>query len=70
MSELKRCLGLCECTLIGVGVILDAGIDALIGQASMLAGNAVWLSFLLAGFVASCTGFSYAELRNVRRMSV
>ena len=47
---------------MGVGVMLGAGIYALIGQAAMLAGNAVWLSFIVAGCVAVCTGLSYAEL--------
>lgn len=42
--------------------MLGAGIYALVGQAALLAGNAVWLSFLLASLVASCTGLSYAEL--------
>ncbi len=62
MSELKRSLGLVETTLMGVGVMLGAGIYALVGQAALLAGNAVWLSFLIASVVASCTGLSYAEL--------
>ncbi len=62
MSELKRTLGLLECTLMGVGVILGAGIYALVGQAALLAGNAVWMSFIFASLVASCTGLSYAEL--------
>lgn len=62
MPELKRSLGLVECTLMGVGVMLGAGIYALVGQAAMLAGNAVWLSFFLASLVAGCTGLSYAEL--------
>lgn len=60
--ELKRTLGLVECTLMGVGVILGAGIYALVGQAALLAGNAVWISFLFASLVATCTGLSYAEL--------
>lgn len=62
MTELKRVLGLVECTLMGVGVILGAGIYALVGKAAGLAGNAVWLSFLLAALVAGFTGLSYAEL--------
>ena len=62
MPELKRTLGLIECTLMGVGVMLGAGIYALVGQASLFAGNMVWASFLLASFVAGCTGLSYAEL--------
>ncbi len=47
---------------MGVGVMLGAGIYVLVGQASMLAGNAVWLSFLAASVVAGFTGLSYAEL--------
>ena len=62
MSQLKRSLSLFQCTLMGVGVMLGAGIYALIGQVATLAGNAVWISFLLASLVAACTGLSYAEL--------
>jgi APA family basic amino acid/polyamine antiporter len=62
MPELKRSLGLVECTLMGVGVMLGAGIYALVGQAALLAGNTVWISFLAASIVASFTGLSYAEL--------
>lgn len=59
---LKRTLGLTECTLMGVGVILGAGIYVLIGKAAGLAGNGVWISFLASAVVASLTGLSYAEL--------
>jgi APA family basic amino acid/polyamine antiporter len=62
MAQLRRALGLVECTLMGVGVILGAGIYALVGKAAGLAGNAVWLSFALAALVAGFTGLSYAEL--------
>ena len=62
MAELKRTLGLTECTLMGVGVILGAGIYALVGQAALLAGNAVWLSFLFASLVATSTGLSWEQL--------
>jgi len=48
-----------------MGVILGAGIYALLGQAAALAGNALWLSFLWAGFVAFFTGLSYAELSSM-----
>jgi APA family basic amino acid/polyamine antiporter len=62
MPKLKRTLSLTQCTLMGVGVMLGAGIYTLVGQAAAMAGNAVWVSFLLASLVASCTGLSYAEL--------
>jgi APA family basic amino acid/polyamine antiporter len=63
--ELKRELGLLEITLSGVGIILGAGIYALIGKAAGLAGNAVWLSFALSALVAVFTGLSYAELSSM-----
>jgi basic amino acid/polyamine antiporter, APA family len=63
--ELKRELGLLEITLSGVGIILGAGIYALIGKATGLAGNAVWLSFALSALVAVFTGLSYAELSSM-----
>jgi len=45
--ELKRELSLFSATLYGVGVILGAGVYALIGKAAGQAGNSVWLSFFL-----------------------
>ena len=63
--ELKRELGLLEVTLSGVGIILGAGIYALIGKAAGLAGNTVWLSFGLASLIAVFTGLSYAELSSM-----
>jgi APA family basic amino acid/polyamine antiporter len=65
MSELKRTLGLFECTVMGVGVILGAGIYALIGEVAALGGNAVWMSFIGAAVVATFTGLSYAELSSM-----
>ncbi len=62
---LKRELGLLEVTLSGVGIILGAGIYALIGKATVLAGNSVWLSFGLASLIAVFTGLSYAELSSM-----
>jgi len=63
--ELKRVLGLWEVTLSGVGIILGAGIYALIGEAAGLAGNAVWIAFALSALVAMVTGLSYAELSSM-----
>jgi APA family basic amino acid/polyamine antiporter len=63
--ELKRVLGLWEVTLSGVGIILGAGIYALIGEAAGLAGNAVWMAFAISALVALFTGLSYAELSSM-----
>lgn len=62
---LKRELGLLEVTLSGVGIILGAGIYALIGKAAGLAGNSIWLSFALSALIAVFTGLSYAELSSM-----
>lgn len=64
-AELKRVLGLFEVTLSGIGIILGAGIYALIGEAAGLAGNAVWISFAISALVALLTGMSYAELSSI-----
>ena len=59
--QLQRTLGLFEVTISGVGIILLAGIYALIGEAAGLARNAVWMSFALVGWriIFSGVGSSY-----------
>ncbi len=61
-SSLKRRIGLFEATTFGVGIILGAGIYALIGPATGTAGNAVWAAFIIGAIISSFTGLSYAEL--------
>ena len=61
-TQLKRCLSLWEIVVYGVGLILGAGIYVLIGATAGIAGNMVWLSFLMASVVAGFTAMSYAEL--------
>jgi len=59
---LKRGLGLFSTTMYGLGVILGAGIYALIAIGAGLAGNTLWIAFLLSALIAIFTAFSYAEL--------
>jgi len=59
---LRRSLSLWQVSLSGIGVILGAGVYALVGPAAGLAGNALWLAFLLAGVTAGLTAYSYARL--------
>ena len=47
---------------LGVGSMVGAGIFALLGQAGAVAGSAVWVSFLIAGVVASLQGYAVAKL--------
>lgn len=49
----------------GIGIILGAGIYALMGEAAPLAGNALWLSFIISSVVAAFTALSYGELSSM-----
>src|SRR3974390_2749570 len=51
-----------QAAFIGVGAMVGAGIFALLGAAGAIAGAAVWLSFLIAGFIAALQGYSFAKL--------
>jgi len=59
---LKKELSLPVLVLYGVGIILGAGIYVLIGKGAAIAGDSLWLSFVIAAVIASFTGLSYAEL--------
>ena len=63
--KLKRELGLWQATVIGVGIILGAGIYVLMGEVVGIAGNAAWISVILASTIAAFTGLSYAELSSM-----
>ncbi len=60
--SLRRSIGPFQLTLYGLGSMLGSGIYGLIGQAAGLAGNAVWLAFLVAMVAALLTALSYASL--------
>jgi APA family basic amino acid/polyamine antiporter len=63
---LRRTLSLWQVSVSGIGIILGAGVYALVGPAAGLAGNALWLAFLLAGVAAGLTAYSYARLGTMR----
>ena len=65
-KRLARHLGLTAATMTGLGVIIGSGIYVIIGVAAGQAGNAVWLSFILAAVGASLTALSYARLSKLR----
>jgi APA family basic amino acid/polyamine antiporter len=65
MSSLRRELGLLEAVVYGVGLILGAGIYAILGEAAGVTGGSVVVSFLVAAVVAAFTGLSYAELASI-----
>lgn len=61
-AGLSKSLGLARLSLYGVGTIIGAGIYSVIGPAAGAAGEAVWISFLVAALISALTGLSYAEL--------
>lgn len=65
MEKLKRTLNLFDTTIAGIGIIIGAGVYAIIGSAAGIVGNAIWLSFLIGAIVAGLTALGYAELSNL-----
>ncbi|MGB9117641.1 APC family permease [Bradyrhizobium sp.] len=61
-SKLKPVLGPVQLVFYGVGVIVGAGVYSVIGSAAGIAHQNLWLSFAVGAFVASLTGFAYAEM--------
>lgn len=57
-----RAMTVRQAAFIGVGAMVGAGIFALLGPAGAIAGAAVWISFLLAGLVATLQGYSFGRL--------
>jgi APA family basic amino acid/polyamine antiporter len=59
---LERSITFPQAVIYGVGVIVGTGIYTLIGVGAGIAGNLLWLSFIIAGVIASLTALSYAKL--------
>lgn len=60
---LKRTLGAFDLIMLGVGVVVGAGIFVVTGRAAALnAGPAVVLSFIIAGIAAALSGLCYSEM--------
>lgn len=66
MQEMKmdngKNIGLWSAISIGVGGMVGAGIFSILGTACEMAGNAVYISFSIAGIVALFSTYSYAKL--------
>jgi amino acid transporter len=60
--KLRRSIGPAQMALYGLGSMLGAGIYGLIGKAAGVAGNAVWLAFVVALIAALLSALSYASL--------
>ncbi len=60
--RLRRDLGASDVLVLGIGVIIGAGIFVLVGQGAALAGPGVTISFVLAAVVCVLAALCYAEL--------
>ncbi|QOP45448.1 APC family permease [Sulfurimonas paralvinellae] len=61
MKETKA-FGLWSAVFLGIGSMVGAGIFVLLGEAGAIAGNLVWISFILGGIIALLSGYSLAKL--------
>ncbi len=61
-SQDKKAFGLWSAVFLGIGSMVGAGIFIVIGQAGAIAGNLVWLTFVIGGIIALLSGYSLAKL--------
>ena len=60
--DATKSMGLYAATSIGVGAMVGAGIFSIFGTAVQISGNAVYISFIIAGLIALLNAYSYAKL--------
>jgi amino acid transporter len=65
MKKEKKAFGLWSAVFLGIGSMVGAGIFVLLGEAGAIAGNLVWISFLLGGVIALLSGYSLAKLAGI-----
>ena len=58
----ERTIGLWPAISIGVGAMVGAGIFSIFGTAAYISRQAVYISFIIAGFIALLSTYSYAKL--------
>lgn len=61
-NETQNKIGLWSAIAIGIGGMIGAGIFSILGIATKIAGNVVYLSFTFAGIIALLSTYSYAKL--------
>ncbi len=62
MENTKKTMTLWAATSMGIGGMVGAGIFSILGVATAIAGNALYISFAIAGLVALLNSYSYAKL--------
>ena len=61
-TESRKHITVVGAAFLGIGSMVGAGIFALLGQAAVVAGPAVWLSFLLAGVTTFLLAYNVVKL--------
>ena len=59
---MAKVLGLKEFTALGIGGMIGGGIFPMLGLSIRFSDHAAFLSFIVGGFAALLTGYSYAKL--------
>jgi len=62
MQNSSKSFGLWSAIFLGIGSMVGAGIFVLLGEAGAIAGNLVWISFILGGLIALLSGYSLGKL--------
>jgi len=57
-----KAIGLWAAVSIGIGAMIGAGIFSILGVGGQIAGNALYISFIIGGIVALLSAYSYAKL--------
>jgi len=65
LMAFQKSVSFWQAVTYGVGVIVGTGIYTLIGIGAGISGNLLWLSFIIAGIIASLTALSYAKLSSL-----
>lgn len=62
MYKSNKPIGFWSAVSMGVGAMVGAGIFALLGEAAVISGSAVYISFILGGVIALFSGYSLGKL--------
>ena len=58
----KKPIGLWSAIAIGIGGMIGAGIFSILGIATEITGNLIYVSFIIGGIIALLSAYSYAKL--------
>ncbi len=62
MHTTNKPIGFWSAVSMGIGAMVGAGIFALLGEASAIAGSAVYISFIIGGLIAMLSAYSLGKL--------